>query len=515
MNGIFISESGSLNVFHDLAESIDQKIGLEKKGMLVSHRRNYEAFIKHRPSHHLNQYHLVKEWEITNDFKQEQIDIEFIKKQEQELNVNNFWEALIVDRRLMLGPKCTYFQDYNTRFNHDDLLKILQRSLKKMEKLFDDVQPDFVSSFICVTMSEYLAYLYAKSRGIPYLNIRTVRINNNMVYADHVSEPSTRIQKAYQANQLKDFPASITDQAIEVYQTIKHRAGTYEGITIQKKQSPTDVLIKLLKKIYRIHRVPHLITTELKIKHGNLRDIHDPGVIKPAFYEYLVKPILKIYIQSKLKKTYITANNLEHTNYCFFPLHLEPERVLLISARYFMNQIEVVRNIAQSLPTGMSLVVKEHPKGFGRHPLGYYKKLLNIPNVRLISPYTPSELIIQHSKLVSTIAGTVGWEAMLREKPVVIFGPTVYEFLPDNMVYKIQDLTNTSNHIKELLSNYTFDENSIIKYIAASLHESIPINFYSTLLARSNVVTVNSNTDWQLEIDKLTDYTVQSIKNHE
>tara|TARA_B100000029_G_scaffold507430_1_gene592029 strand:+ start:10243 stop:11790 length:1548 start_codon:yes stop_codon:yes gene_type:complete len=514
MNGIFISQSGSLNMFHDLAESIDRKVGLSKKGILVSHRRNYNKFIKDHPHNSLDQYNLLKEWEITNDFRQEQVNFDYLKKQEKALQVDNFWEALMVDRRLMLGPKCTYFQDYTSKFSHDDLLKILQRSLQKMEKLFDDVQPDFVTSFICVTMSEYLAYLYAKSRGIPYLNIRTVRINNNMVYADHVSEPSTRIKQAYQNNQLKDFPSSITEQAKEVYQNIKNHTGTYEGITIQRKQSLADVLIKLLKKLSRIHRIPHLITTELKIKYGNFQDIHDPGVIKPALYESLVKPILKMYIEFKLKKLYLRVNNLEHENYCFFPLHLEPERILLISARYFMNQIEVIRNIAQSLPTGMILLVKEHPKGFGRRPLGYYKKLLNIPNVRLMSPYTSSELIVQHSKIVSTIAGTVGWEAILREKPVVIFGPTVYEFLPDTMVYKIQDTANTSNHIKNLLSNYNFDENSIIKYIAASLNESIPINFYSTLLARTNVVTVNSNADWQLEIDKLSDYTLDSIKNH-
>tara|TARA_A100001037_G_scaffold266344_1_gene258417 strand:- start:20049 stop:21611 length:1563 start_codon:yes stop_codon:yes gene_type:complete len=515
MNGLFISQSGSLDVFHGLAESINQKAGLSKIGMLLSHRRNYNDFIIKTPHHSLQEYYLLKEWDITNNYKQEQIDLAYIKEQERTLNVNNFWEALIVDRRLMLGPKCTYFQDYRTRFTHEDLLKILQRSLKKVGQLFDDVQPDFVSSFICVTLSEYLAYLYAKSKGIPYLNIRTVRINNNMVYADHVSEPSTRIQKVYQTNQLHDFPSSITEQAMEVYQNIKHRTGTYEGITIQRKQGPTDILIKLFKKMYRIHRLPSVIRTELKIKYGSLRDIHDPGVIKPAFYEYVVKPILKLYIQAKLKRIYVKPNNLTHENYCFFPLHLEPERVLLISARYFMNQIEVIRNIAQSLPTGMTLLVKEHPKGFGRHPFSFYKKILNIPNVQLASPYTASELIIQHSKLVSTIAGTVGWEAILREKPVVIFGPTVYEFLPDTMVYKIQDLTNTSNHIKNLLSNYTFDKNAIIKYIASSLNESIPINFYSTLLARNNVVTVNSDSDWQLEINKLTDYTLESLRKHE
>ena len=42
------------------------------------------------------------------------------------------------------------------------------------------------------------------------------------------------------------------------------------------------------------------------------------------------------------------------------------ERSLLITAPYFVNQIEVIRNIAKSLPINFKLFVKEHPLQYAR-----------------------------------------------------------------------------------------------------------------------------------------------------
>lgn len=515
MNGIFISQSGTLDAFYDLAESIGTKTQLVQKGLLVSHRRSFEEFRRRRPHTNLEQYHLYKEWDVTNNFNNEILDLSYINQKAEELSVDNFWEALVADRRLILGSKSTYFQDYKSRFTHEELLKILQCGLKEMDQLFKLVQPDFVSSFICVTMSEYLAYLYARSRKIPYLNLRTVRINNNMVLANHVSEPSDQIANLYSTSNINDFSQPILNQAYEIYSKAKNSSGKYEGITLQQKQTLYGLFKNTARKLLRLHRIGNVILTEYKIKYGNLKDYHDPGVIKPFLYETIIKPLRKLSIESKLKKTYTNIAELQNIHFCFFPLHLEPERILMISARYYMNQIEVVRNLAQSLPSGMDLVVKDHPKGFGRRSFNFYKKLLDIPNVKLISPYTPSEAIVQESKLVATIAGTVGWEAILRKKPVIILGPTVYEFLPDNMVKKVTNLNELSYDISQLLKNYEFQETCVIKYIAATLSESIPINFYSTLLSRENVVTIESNDTWDTEINKLSNYTLNALSQHD
>ena len=49
---------------------------------------------------------------------------------------------------------------------------------------------------------------------------------------------------------------------------------------------------------------------------------------------------------------------------------------LSVQSRSYLNQIEVVRNIAQSLPVGWQVLIKEHPASMGRRPVSYYQKLL-------------------------------------------------------------------------------------------------------------------------------------------
>ena len=49
-------------------------------------------------------------------------------------------------------------------------------------------------------------------------------------------------------------------------------------------------------------------------------------------------------------------------SFAFYPLHSEPEVAIQVLAHpYHKNQIELVRNIAASLPFGMPLIIKEHP----------------------------------------------------------------------------------------------------------------------------------------------------------
>lgn len=511
MNGLFISQSGSLEMFYGLSQAMNGSLHLNKMGLLVSHRRNFSDFQKANPDNLLKKYTLFKEWEVTNNFKSETLDYNLLNDYEKQLGVSTLWEALIADRRLTLGRKTSYFQDYNPRYSHEDLLKILQTGLQHTEQLFDAIKPDFVVSFICVTMLEYLCYLFAQSRNIPFLNIRTARLENYMVYGNNVTDPSERIVNKYHDLSRNSISPQLLEQSTDIYKKIKSGSGKYEGLTIQNPNVYKKWTFFL--KNFNIVKIVKIMVTEYQIKFGKYKDNHDPGIIIPTIFERIYKPLLKKSINLKLKKQYVPTSDLNKYTYAFFPLHLEPERVLLISARYYLNQIEVVRNIAQSLPAGMTLIVKDHPKGFGRRPYSFYDKLLKIPNVKLIRPDVNSEVIIENAKLITTIAGTVGWEAIIKEKPVIIFGPTIYDFLPSSMVRKITDINKTSQIIQELLETYKFNEASIIQMIASSVSESIPINFYSTLLSRKNVVNIDSiQDDWDQEIRRLAKYTIKSLQ---
>ena len=94
----------------------------------------------------------------------------------------------------------------------------------------------------------------------------------------------------------------------------------------------------------------------------------------------------------------------------------------------FDNQRALVENIARSMPAGYWLMVKEHPGMKGERPLSYYRPYDNCTMCNLLSPSVDSHELILESDAVLTITGSVAWEAILFEKPVIAFGPLCYRF---------------------------------------------------------------------------------------
>ena len=74
--------------------------------------------------------------------------------------------------------------------------------------------------------------------------------------------------------------------------------------------------------------------------------------------------------------------------FVFFPLHTEIDRTLLITAPFYINQIEAIKVIAKSLPINFKLVVKEHPMQITRgwRSSSEYRDIMEIPNVILVHP---------------------------------------------------------------------------------------------------------------------------------
>ena len=77
---------------------------------------------------------------------------------EQRLGAPHLWDALVADRRIYLGPKAVFSQDYAPRWSHGQMLSILQQTATGLERLCDELQPDMVVSFICVTAADYLGW---------------------------------------------------------------------------------------------------------------------------------------------------------------------------------------------------------------------------------------------------------------------------------------------------------------------------------------------------------------------
>ena len=118
-------------------------------------------------------------------------------------------------------------------------------------------------------------------------------------------------------------------------------------------------------------------------------------------------------------------------SFVYFPLQFEPERTLLVDAPFYTNQLEVIIQIAKSLPIDYKLYVKEHPimKLKGWRDIQYYKTINDLPNVKLIHPSVNPKEIYEKCSLVITGTGTSSFEATFFSKPSIIFGDVIYSEL--------------------------------------------------------------------------------------
>ena len=121
--------------------------------------------------------------------------------------------------------------------------------------------------------------------------------------------------------------------------------------------------------------------------------------------------------------------------YIYVGLSFQPERTSSPMAGVYVNQWLMVDLLAKSVPQDWLVYVKEHPTQFtpsmnfrsqsGRAPV-MYDDLAAIPNVRLVPMTTPSFDLTDHARAIATVTGSVGWEAINRGKPVLLFGHPWY-----------------------------------------------------------------------------------------
>jgi hypothetical protein len=150
-----------------------------------------------------------------------------------------------------------------------------------------------------------------------------------------------------------------------------------------------------------------------------------------------------------------------------FPLMAQPEASTLLHAPFYVDQPALIRNIAQSLPVDDKLYVKEHVGSLGTRPLSFYREIKSIPNVRLLSPFEDVPRLIRLSSGVITITSTMGWEALLYEKPCVVFGETFYDFFEG--IAKIESITQLPAILQSLSGKPPPTREALLKLILSYL----------------------------------------------
>lgn len=136
--------------------------------------------------------------------------------------------------------------------------------------------------------------------------------------------------------------------------------------------------------------------------------------------------------------------------YIYVALHYQPEMTTMPLAGAFVNQLLIIELLAYCIPKDVLLYVKEHPnQDWPCRSISFYESILKVPNVYLIRrDYNTFELS-RHSIAVATATGTVGWEALFMQKPVLLFGTCFYQYASG--VLKIKTLEDCQSAIYKII----------------------------------------------------------------
>ena len=249
------------------------------------------------------------------------------------------------------------------------------------------------------------------------------------------------------------------------------------------------------------------------------------GRTRTKVFSYYIKDM----IQTKRRKSFIDNNlkmKLETTTpFVYFPLHIEMERSLLLGAPYFVNQIEVIRSIAKSLPINFNLVIKEHP---GQSMRGWrskseYQEIMDIPNVILMHPNFPREDLYEKCALVISIAGTAGFEAACYGKPAIIFVDLNYSLLPsvqklnnfEELPHLIQSTLNMKVDSKHVDQFITLLEKNISNFDWSSFSKKLTETFFVGSIQDTEISNEKMKQFLEINRSELDDFSMDHIKKIE
>jgi len=155
----------------------------------------------------------------------------------------------------------------------------------------------------------------------------------------------------------------------------------------------------------------------------------------------------------------------------YFPLHVTDDYKILKVIPHCADQASIVEQVADSLPVGFDLVLKEHPMSVGRNSIALLRRLRMRENVRLVPPRTSTHELIKRARAVAVISSTVGLESLLYEKPVLTIGQPFYSGY--GITIDVDSFRELRSAVPELL-RFRPDPERIRRFLGAAMRACYP-----------------------------------------
>lgn len=178
---------------------------------------------------------------------------------------------------------------------------------------------------------------------------------------------------------------------------------------------------------------------------------------------------------NKLYNNYCQEPDL-NDKYIYYAAGYHPEAISNLTPGVYEDPLLILDTLSSAVPEDWRIYYKEHPhtfidleKGVLQRTEEYYKKINEYNNVSIISTSKNTFDLIDNSMAVATAGGTVGWEAMVRGVPALLFGNLWYQ--PCKSVFSIKTFNDALDAISKVRAGFIPDPSDIERY-AQSIYMS-------------------------------------------
>lgn len=288
----------------------------------------------------------------------------------------------------------------------------------------------------------YVAYSTARERGIPYLGIVSSRLPGRFEIQTSIRDEADKVAKLYLVadKESPDETAWLNDYLARMFEVqpdyMRYNELNMIGITRKYVN-----MVKMRKAL-------RIIEAQVRCR-GEHQWSYQYGSPVALSLAMLRRSFARRFREPLIRKYFSSPCNQDQ--YYVYPIHYHPESSTSVLAPSYTDELTNITNIAFLLPVGAYLYVKDHVSAYALQSVSFYRRVAEIPNVKLINPNCNIKQLIAGSRGVITITGTAGFEALLIGKPVYCFGDVFYSKLPGvRKVTSFEELAEVLHHAPDL-----------------------------------------------------------------
>ncbi len=344
------------------------------------------------------------------------------------------------------------YYGFEDEFKQKKGLQEVKHLYKFLEDNLKDFDPDFTFYENVSNCYAHLAAEVSTNLGIRYLGITASRLPGKSYFSITGNEIKHHINQGIEDDEFTNEDINYASKYVNNLISIQPDYMKFNGLskislssTISKKKPSFGSLITHFK---------YLNSVGIQM-----------GVPLKSSVKYRLRDVFRVFNKKRINKLYSNEVKFEpNSKYYLYPLHYHPESSTSLLAKHY-DEIEVIRNIAFSLRENEFLIVKDHISASGFESYDYYRKIANLPNVIFTRPEVNVKSLLLKCNAIVTLTSTVGYEGVLLNIPVLLFGEVFYEDHP--LVKKVDSYKDIRKLLDSLETENKDYSDYNVKFVAA------------------------------------------------